>query len=100
MEPTIWAWHPLPGRSGASAIIIPDRMKDVQRHGRSADRADAVENAAGDAPDVAGADDPRHAADRELELARDHQAHLLVGMSVQGDDRIRLEADGQKHHLF
>ena len=61
---------------------------------RSVQRADAVEDPAGDAPDVAGAEEARHAPHGELELPLQEDSHLLVRMGVLGHEGAGLEPDG------
>ena len=70
-------------------IIFADRVKHIQRQDGAIQCSHAVEHAAGNAPHVAGTEQPGHAADRELEPALEQDAHLFVGMGVLGDDGVR-----------
>ncbi len=81
-----------------SKIILADGVEDVQSHGALSQRFDAMDNSAGDPPDVAGSQNPGDSSDGELELARDHDSHLLVRMGMIGNDGIGLDVHDREHH--
>src|SRR5271166_6110998 len=86
-----------PCTSIRSKIILADGVEDVQSHGALSERFDAMDNSAGDPPDVAGSQNPGDSSDGELELARDHDSHLLVRMGMIGNDGIGLEVHDREH---
>src|SRR3954453_7319954 len=76
----------LGGEPYLSAVLVADRVEDVERLDRFVAGHDGMDDAAGDAEDVAGLEPFRLAADGEVHLAFEHEAHLLVGVRVLADD--------------
>jgi hypothetical protein len=80
-------------------VIFADRMENVECHGCLVKGPHAVDDSAGDAPLVAGAEETGNSAHCELEPSFKQYAHLFMGMGVFDHHRFRLEAHDRKHQI-
>src|SRR5688500_5862056 len=80
-----------------SPVVVPDRVKHIQRLYWLISRDGAMDHAAGNSPHFAGLQRPGFASDREGQFTFEQHPHLLVGMTVRLDDSPRLELDQRKH---
>jgi hypothetical protein len=89
-----------PMAENSSAIVLPNRVEDIDRDSRLIQGFDPVHDPARNAPEVAGVEYAGNAPDRELDPALEQNSHLFVGMRMILDDRARLESHHAKHQLI
>src|SRR5947209_529316 len=82
----------------ALAVVLADRVEDVEHTAEAALRPRGVRHAARNLEAVPGGQPVLDAVDRQDEHAVEDEPELLVLVAVRADVRARLELDHVQHH--